>query len=203
LNKRIIITQLLLFLSFSVYSFEFGNNLSLGVLGLGVSPKYKDVGWYFFGNVINFTHQSPRGLGVKASPLHFSFNDEGSDVLIFSLTFLNASLFYNFLRNENFILGPFSSIDAVRHNRPGFFELHTGLIFSIRNKNFWETDFYNGNSIIGIDFLTVELGYKYNNKGNQGFYAYIGLDLLTSIFVSLIDYKNDNLGKYRREHPTF
>ena len=198
--KRMIIIQLL-FLSFlPVYSFEYGNNLSLGVLGLGVSTENENLFLYFYGNVVNFTYQSSGGFGLKLSPLHFSFYNEGFGD--FSLTFINTSLFYDFFQHEHFILGPFGSINAVKYNNPEFFELHAGITFSIRNINFWDFEFYN-DSIFGFDFLVVELGYKYNNRGKQGFYTFIGMDLLTTLYSYSATRKKDDIEKYQKEHPTY
>jgi hypothetical protein len=197
MNKKIVIIQFLLFLSYRVYPFEYKNNLSLGVLGIGFFPENGSAGSYFFGNVINFTYQSTSGFGIKISPLHFSPTHEGK----VSLTFINTSFFYNFFRDEHFILGPFSSINAVRHNRPGFFELHAGLTFSIRNINFWDPDFYK-DRIIGLDFLIVEAGYTYN-KDRQGFYATIGMDLLTSLYTFAASQRKEDIDKYQKEHPTY
>jgi hypothetical protein len=198
MNKRIIIIMQLLFFSFlPVCSFGYGNNFNLGVLGLGVSTENEPPFLYFYGSVINFTYQPAGGFGVEISPLHFSSNNEGS--CDFSLTFINTSLFYDFFKHEHFILGPFGSINAIKYNNPEFFELHAGITFSIRNINFWDTDFYK-DSIFGFDFLAVELGYKYNNRGKQGFYAFIGMDLLTTLYSYCVSHKGD-IEKYQKEHP--
>jgi hypothetical protein len=200
MNKRIIIIQLL-FLSFlPVYSFEYGNNLSLGVLGLGVSTENETPFLYFYGNVINFTYQPIGGFGVKLSPLHFSFNDECSGD--FSLTFINTSLFYDFLNHGHFILGPFGFINAIKYNNPEFFELHAGITFSIRNIDFRDVELYK-DSIFGFDFLVVELGYKFNNRGKQGFYTFIGMDLLTALYSYSVTHKKDDVEKYQKEHPAY
>jgi hypothetical protein len=198
-NKRIVIMQFLFFLSLRVYPFEYRNNLGLGILGIGVSFENESPGGYFFGNVINFTCQSSSGFGVNVSPLHFSTYTKNPE--LFSLTFINVSVFYNFLDNEHFILGPFGSISAINYNCPDLFELHAGITFSIRNIDFFGDSLYN-DSKFGFDFLVVELGYKYNNKGIQGFYASIGMDLLTALYYHAKAGKDD-VKEYQKEPPVY
>jgi hypothetical protein len=200
MHKRIVIVQFLFFLSFYAYAFEYANNLSLGVFGMGISPTKKNPGAFFFGHVINFNYQSTSGFGVNISPLHFSWYDEAFRT--FSLTFINTSFFYDFLKDEHLVLGPFGSLSAIKHNCPVFFELHGGITFLIRNINFYDPDFYK-DSIFGLDFLVIELGYKYNNKGQYGFYANLGMDLLTLTYAHFATQKKDEIEKYQKEHPVY
>jgi hypothetical protein len=194
--KRIVIAQFLFFFSSYAYSFEYANNLSLGVFGMGFSPTKEGSGAYFFGHVINFNYQSTSRFGVNISPLHFSWHDEAFRT--FSLTFVNTSFFYDFLKDEHLVLGPFGSLSAIKHNCFNFFELHGGITFSIRNINFFDPDFYK-DSILGLDFFVIELGYKYNNKGQHGFYVNIGMDLLTFAYAHFAAEKKDEIEKYQKE----
>jgi hypothetical protein len=200
MKEKIVITQCLFLLSLSIYPLEFENNLSLGVLGFGVFPKNGNVGWYFWGHVGNFTYQSTNGFGLNISPFHIFYNLEDSGGLL--LTFVNTSFFYNFLRNEQYILGPVGSMNAINYNHPGFFEVQAGIRFSIRNINFWDPDFYK-EGIFGFDFLIAELGYRYNNKDSNGFYAIIGVDLLTGVYSYAASQKKEDIEKYQKKHPTY
>jgi hypothetical protein len=198
--KGIVIMQLWFSLSLPIYSFEFGNNFSLGVLGFGVSPKNGSAGWYTWGHVGNFTYQSEYGFGVNISPLNFFTNNEDSDS--FFLTFVNTSFFYNIFRDEHFILGPVASVNAIDYKHPGFFEVHGGIRFSMRNLNFWDPGFYKDN-ILGFDCLIVELGYRYNNKNGHGFYTFIGADLLTGVYYLAAIASDADPKKYQEEYPAY
>jgi hypothetical protein len=200
MNKRKIILQFLFLLSFSVYSFELGNNIRPGVLGLGFSTENENHSWYLYGGVLKFTYQSTNGFGVGISPFHFSFMNEGSSY--FSFTFINTSFFYNIFRDDNYVLGPFCSINVLKYKNPGFFEVHAGITFSICNISFWDVDLYK-DSILGYDFLIVELGYKYTNEGKQGFYAFIGTDLLSGFYNLAAVAVGGDAEKYQKEHPTY
>ncbi|MDR0387027.1 MAG: hypothetical protein LBH57_03230 [Treponema sp.] len=198
--KKIVVMQFLFFLSFRAYSFVPGISLNLGVMGIGVSFENTNVAGYFWGNIGTFAYQSSWGFGVNVSPVHF-FSDM-NDPTSYSLTFVNTSVFYNFLKHDHLILGPFGSVNAVMYNRPDFFEFHGGITFLIRNINFFSPDFYK-NSILGVDFLVVELGYTYNNKGGQGFYIRAGMDLLSILFQSKQTELKEDFDEYQKEHPVY
>jgi hypothetical protein len=201
MSKRIIIMYLLLFLSYHIYAFEhkYGSgDLSLGTLGFCIFPEKEYVNGYVFGRVLDFTFQSYSGLGITISP--FNFFVYNSDVAYLFLTFINTSIFYNLFRDEHFILGPVGSINAINNRYPDFLELHTGITFSMRN--FFEYDFYK-NSIFGFTLLTVEAGYRYNNKGANGFYASISMDFISALYGYLAGEKKDAAEKYQKEHPPY
>jgi hypothetical protein len=200
LNKAIIIIQLLFSLSLPVYSFELRNNIRFGIFGLGVSSENKSASGYMYGGAAKFTYQSDHGFGGEISPLHFSYINEGSGY--FALTFINTALFYNFFKHENFVLGPFTSINAIKYKDPGFFELHAGIRFSVCNISFWDLDLYK-DSIFGYDVLIIELGYRYNNRGKHGFHAFIGTDLLTGLYTLAAIASGDNIKKHQEEYPTY
>jgi hypothetical protein len=200
MSKGIIIIQLLFSLSLPVYSFDLRNNIRFGNLGVGVSPENRSPSWYAYGSAIKFTYQSDHGFGIEVSPLHFSSINEGSNY--FSLTFINTSVFYNVFKDDNFVLGPFFSINAIKYKNPAFFELHTGITFSICNISIGEHNLYK-DSIFGYDLLIIELGYKYNNNGKQRFYAFIGTDLLSGLYLFAGLASGDNIKKYQEEHPTY
>jgi hypothetical protein len=113
---------------------------------------------------------------------------------------IKATNFYNFFKDERFVLGPIGSINAINNIFTDFFELHTGITFSIRN--FFDYDFYK-NSIFGFTFLTVEAGYRYNNKGANGFYASISMDLISALYGYLAGEKKDEAEIYQKEHPLY
>jgi hypothetical protein len=184
--EKKVVAYFLFFLSFHVYSLEYKNYISLGVFGIDISSENKNAGFNFSGYFINLSYQSSRGIGIDISPLHYSSNIKNPDLL--SLTFVNVSAFYNFFKNDYFILGPFGSINAINYNRPGFIELHTGIKFSIRNIDFSGNYFYK-DSIFDFDLLVIEVGYKYNSKGRQGIYAFIGVDLLSTLYNYAINKK--------------
>jgi hypothetical protein len=199
MGKKIVVAQFLFLLSFHIYSLENKYDISLGVFGISISSENESTGFYFSGYAINLSYQSSIGIGINISPLHYSFNIKNPDV--YSLTFINVSAFYNFLNTNYFILGPFGSINAINYNRPNFIELHTGIKFLIHNIDLSGNDLHK-DSIFGFDLLVIETGYKYNSEGGQGFYAFIGVDLLTTLYNYAINRK-DNFKNHQKEQRIY
>jgi hypothetical protein len=199
MEKKKIIAHFLFLFSFHLYSLEHRNYISLGVFGIDISSENENDGFNFSGCFINLSYQSSGGIGIDISPLHYSVNIKNPDIL--SLTFVNISAFYNFLKNDYFILGPFGSINAINYNRPDFIELITGIKFLIRNIDLSGNDFYR-DSIFGFDLFAIEVGYKYSNMGRQGFYAFIGVDLLSTVYNHALNRKND-VKKYQKDQLVY
>jgi hypothetical protein len=179
MRKKILVLLLLIFSLSTLYSLEEEFSLSLGVLGLGFNSDFETAGGYGNGRFLNFMYQSSTGLGFSLSPLVFFHNDMDNQ----SLTFVNGSLFYNFLikthvrTGEGFFLGPSIAVNAVRSEDPTFVEFRSGLFFSLRLFDI----LYTANNRFAIDIFFVELGYKYNKIDRHGFYAHIGFDLVAMI----------------------
>jgi len=167
--------------------------IGFGYLGIGFTADANNKDGYLFGCLLNFMYQSEIGLGITASPLTFfiNFNDYNN----YSLTFVNLSLFYNFLYNmqEYLVLGPFVFIHAIKYDNPGFIEFRSGFRFSLRNREI--SSFYFKDSMFNSDLLVIEPGYKYNKTTGHGFYVHVGIDLL--IALGLLGNKNDIENYYR------
>jgi hypothetical protein len=183
------------------YSFEPKNNISLGVLGIGFSADEGGAGLCFAGDVVRFSFPLSRHLGITATPFRFTVDHSGAA----NGSFLNLSFFYNILAKEdNVILGPFASVNALHYYNPASFEFHTGLTFSLRNINFTGIPFRK-DSIFGSDFLVIELGYTYHSKKGHGFYISAGMDILTTLFfVAGGEVKDtEEYKRFRKEHPEY
>jgi hypothetical protein len=199
LKRPLIFLPFMILFSLRAYSFEYNNNLSLGVLGFGMSFENKEFNGCFSGHIFNFMYQLESGFGINVSPLHFSLNDNKS-----LITFVNTSVFYDFIKkNDDFILGPIISVNAVNYNRPNFFELHGGLRFSVHNFNRWDSDFFEKSSLWGYEFFVVELGYTYNNRDQQGFYAFIGMNLLSGLYYLAAMIRGEEIEKHQKEIPAY
>jgi hypothetical protein len=182
-----------------VCSLELENSIGLGILGIGISGSMKSNEVYVYGDLFNFLLQSDIGVGINISPL-IIFSGI-NDINTFYLTFVNTSIFYNFLKNKNIILGPFISINGVRHNHHGSFEFHSGLMFLMRNMDF--NNYYpTSGSLFGRDFLFAEVGYKYNNDNQGIFYAHLGIDILSALYLVGMG-KKDDIDKYQKEHSLY
>jgi hypothetical protein len=172
-----------LFSSLGVYPTELKENISFGALGAGIDT-WNNKG-YIQGSVLSFLYQSDPGFGIQLSPLNFFMNIKDNND--FSLTFLNLSFFYNIIRDEDIIIGPFASINALNYNRLDFFELRSGVLFKLRNISFEGIAIQgmpnNSRELFGFDLITVEAGYKFNN-GRHGAYGYLGVDLLGALLIS-------------------
>ena len=168
LKKYIII--LLIFITFNAYP-ETG--ISFGVLGAGFSNANGTNSGNYFGRFLYLYHETDTGFCIAASPLILSMKI--NDLADYSLTFVNAFLYFNFLKSyEGIVLGPVVSFHTVAYDNLGFFETHFGLQFSFKDMEESSDDsiFFKGH-----EFIVVELGYKYN-KQQKGFYAYAGVNLL-------------------------
>jgi hypothetical protein len=185
--------------SSNVWAFEFEKMTSLGILGVSIFSSTESSDVYMQGRFFNFLLQSDVGVGVSISPL--ALYSCINDTSIFYLTFVNLSIFYDFLKRNNFILGPFVSTNGVKYNRLDFFEFRAGLTFSIWNVN--SNDYHSpDSSLFELNFFFAELGYSYNNDTQGKFYAYLGIDILAGLYVMGMG-KKDVFEKYQKEHPSY
>jgi len=171
--KRNIIVILLFFHLVPLYSLDSSFGIGLGFLGFGFNYDAKHTNGAFCGRVLDFIYQSEIGLGITASP--FTFSIDLKDSTNYSLTFVNMSFFYNFLKESGgrFVLGPSVSIQAVDYNNSGFLEFRAGLTFHLRD---------NTNKFFNNDWLLIEAGYKYNKTSSNGFFAHIGFNPIAFLY---------------------
>jgi hypothetical protein len=108
---------------------EARSELILGVFGAGLSSDTGISGGRLFGRFLSFEYWPKTGWDMRLSPLHFSTDIKNKEE--FSLTFVNASLFYDFIKSADYVCGVFASASAVNYSRPDFFELRSGLVFLI------------------------------------------------------------------------
>ena len=171
-------------LSINLYSLELDTSFGLGFFGYGSSNTGETRQGYIQGRFLNFYIQSDFGLGIIISPLAINigiYNNTDS-----YMTFINCSIFYNAFSilsttNNQFILGPFSSINALKHNQLDYLEYRAGLFFMLRDTNSGGSLSTNGIKF-GRDLLFVEVGYSYS-KDNRGFYANIGIDIFAVLYI--------------------
>jgi hypothetical protein len=170
-----------------------------GSVGVGFSSDNKEgPALRLSGNFFEFMYQFDNGINLKISPLYFATYGEYD----LSLIFINTSFYYDFLESEYFILGPFAAVNALKYKSPDFFEVQAGVTFAIHNLDFSMANLYTY-SMLGFDFLVIKAGYKYNNKNGHGFFAFIGLDLLTTVYAYVRGHKEDEAKNYQREHPVY
>ena len=177
-----------LFMVFSInlYSLELDTSIGLGFLGFGFSNTDEIGQGYVQGRFFNFFLQSKPGLGIIISPLAINvgiYNSSDS-----YMTFLNCSVFYNVFSlfstmNNYFILGPFSSINAFKHNQLDYLECRAGLFFMLRETEVDGSSFLGGIKF-GRDLLFAEVGYSYSKDNKNGFYANIGIDVFAAILYT-------------------
>ena len=177
--KKTLFFIIFLLIGASMYSDEGDFSLSLGVLGVGFNSETGIDGGYYYGRPLSFAYYSETGLGIVASPFVFF---SGIKENVFSCTFINASILYNFFKQKrgNLVLGPSAGVRAVGLNNPAFFEFRSGFVFSLRNIPF--DGYYSNNSIFDSDVISIELGYKYNEADKHGFYSQISLDLIAALW---------------------
>ena len=178
MKKKILVLLLLLFSLSALHSLEGEFSISSGVLGLGFNSDFETFGGYSYGRILNFMYQSSDGLGFVISPLVLFNNDffnyaDNYSPFYSSLTCVNGSIFYNFLKktSDELILGPSIAVNTVNFENIAFVEFRSGLIFSLRS-------IYAKNNMYDTDIFSVELGYRYNNIDRHGIYFHIGFDLV-------------------------
>jgi hypothetical protein len=154
--------------------------ISWGILGAGFSAnKYPDSG-YVYVQALNFSYQTSFGLGFSASPLDAYYYFVGKNNS--SITFVNISSYFDFLKDDSLLLAPFVMLRSIDLDELYFSELRTGVRFSINN--LYELFSYNNelDRLIFKNFsLIAEIGYHYN-KFQQGYYAYLGIDIISALF---------------------
>jgi hypothetical protein len=195
--KKMVIVLLLFFSLSTLYSIDNKKNIagiSLGVLGVGLNSDQGISGGYVYGQIFNFIYQSKIGLGLNVSPLFFymGINNENYS----SITFINVSVFYNFFKpkSENFSLGPFVSLNAIKYMQPENFELRLGFSFSLLR--------FDSFGIFSQNLFIIESGYKYNRINNHAFYVQAGMDLAFVLaFFSALG--ADDVRGYYEKNPSY
>jgi len=195
MNKSMkkIISLLFLFFTLNVlYPDETGTfGIGLGDANLGYRTGIENV--YIYGHIINIMYQFNNGLGLAVSPFFYSGVYDNSSFNS-SLTFVNINLFYNFIKpfDNDFpiALQPFVSVNMVSYNDPDFFELRSGLRFSMRGVN----------GIFFLEGFIIETGYKYNRINEHGFYISIGTDLI-ALFYAMGQSKINDIEKNPEKYP--
>ena len=192
--KKIIIL-FCLFLCFlgALHSLDGEFGISFGFLGLGYdyNVENNEGHFFYFGRLLNIMYQSETGIGVTLSPINFSVNVINNDNYV--LSFVNAFVYYNFFNRmrERYMLGPFVSVHAVDIRDMGFFEIRSGLKFSLRNTPIFTLGargYRHDGSIyedrtFHFDMIVLELGYKYNRHNGSGFYAFFGMDIFPALIT--------------------
>ncbi len=167
-QKLIIFLLLLFLLPINIYSGDF--HISPGVISVGISNEDGFEDGYLLGHFLDFAYQSENGFGFDVSPLSIYWSMKDTSVL--SSTFVNATVYYDLLKDGNFVLGPFSTIHMLGNNKPEYFRLQSGLLFSICLFDDDSVSYYDN-----INIINVELGYIFTNI-TSSFYAQIGIDVI-------------------------
>ena len=200
--KRAFVLLFLLFSLSALYSLDGDFGISLGFLGIDFNTDMKDINSHIYGRFLNFIYQSDSGLGLAISPFIFSlgydFADDAPQVFTdWSITFLNASIFYNLLKSsETLIFGPFAAVSALKYGNPSSFEFRSGLTFSVRSLDYL---YASRDNIFFIDIIDIELGYKYNKNDRHEFFVNIGFDLVSVLWL-FSNLKQDDYNNYMKEH---
>ncbi|MDR0720965.1 MAG: hypothetical protein LBF78_15150 [Treponema sp.] len=176
--KRTIIILLFLIISIKAYS-QWGINW--GILGVGLSGTKLPDGGYVYIQALDFSYQTNSGLGFAASPLdvyHYFYGKENN-----TITFVNISSYFDFVKDESLLFGPFAKIRTVDYNKLDFLEFRAGIKFSINLSEIFDSGNETGRLVFKNFSLMIEAGYNYNNKIQHGYYAHIGMDIISALFL--------------------
>lgn len=178
--KKAIIGLLFFLTTASTYS-QVGVNW--GVLGFGFSGTQSIDNGYVYAEAMVFSYTTNFGLSFSVSPLNIQhyFVGENND----TITFVNVSGYFDFFKDDSVLFAPFAMVRVIDCNKFDFMELRCGIKFSINN--LFEI-FGSNKPIDSMIFkylsLVVELGYIGHdyNKVQQGYYAHIGIDIISALF---------------------
>jgi len=138
-------------------------------------------------------------IGLKITPITIKYTlgvDEAEKNNISELNLFNISLHYNLLDNEEYILGPFFSLQYFTINDWKIYSLqdttfNAGLKFIIRGD---EYDFIGKNYNAEFDF-----GYRYNRYNGHQIYFSIRADFIpVIIFIGEIGKSRNSDKKFER-----
>ncbi|MDR0558042.1 MAG: hypothetical protein LBG43_09325 [Treponema sp.] len=179
--------------------------LILGNVSGGLDTDFSSIDYYMSLKFLDFNLQG-RGAGMSFSPFIFKWHvdslarktldyDDSLDgaktnlgsLENFTLTLINSHVYYNFLKNKHFLLGPFLGVNALCVTNMDVFEITAGIVFSVRGA----FERFSGLDLpIFFELLQIQMGYKYNNERKGQFFAQISLDL-TFFFASA--YKDETI----------
>jgi hypothetical protein len=177
--------------------------LILGNVSIGLDTDFSSADCYTSFEFLDFNLQGRTGVGASFTPLKFKgdiyffkgLSGEDNEAIKnnanfgerndFSLTLINAHVYYNILKDENLMLGPFLRVNAVSISEIDAFEFTTGVVFSLRS----EMEGLDTILPVFCEFVQFQMGYKYSNEktGKGWFFVQVGVDL-TGFFVGI--YKN-------------
>ena len=197
--KRRFIFIMLISFAINAYSLEIDTGLSLGTLGVGFNINKEGNNGYWYGRILNFICQFNNGLGFSFSPIAFSADVEDTGDV--TCTFVNTSVFYNFFKEymQEIILGPFVSLNSVEGSDLKYYMFNAGVAFTLRSFGFIDSNYSESNTCFKPEFVYIELGYKYKNNNNHGFYAHAAVDL---IHIILFFFSNKGEETYKEYNPS-
>lgn len=152
----------------NAYTDERDNSLSLGSCGVRAVCEDGSFDWLYLGRLFDYEHRFRNGLAFLFSPCSFSLDMDTSNAQLF--TVLDTSIAYDVVKDDMVALRPLASLGLLSDNSRGVVESRFGLQFSLRQ--------FSEESIVRFDYVSIEVGYKTNYRGAEGFYADAGVDLL-------------------------
>jgi hypothetical protein len=187
--KKPAILIFIFFVTCAVYSLDAEGSLDFGILGLGISSEKGIFDGIIFGHVPDITFQTSVGFGMNLSLMDFSFGFR--ELNIISLTFINALIFYDFIKDKDIIFGPFCSLNMINYDRVDYFKFKSGLTFSLRDSG--------DGGIFSFNYLYLESGYKYDNTGGEhSIYIQFGVNLLWPMLIGgSMNSNRDNSASYQ------
>ena len=194
---------LLIINTISSINAEANNEFSLQVAnyGTGVNFLKKQINLELSAEIFNlFFENYIKNTGLKISPLNIRAifgNDEAEQNTLYEMNLLNICSYWNLLDEEEYIFGPFCSLQYFGINNWEKIDLqnitvNSGLKFIVKS------DDYN---FIGKNYSgEMEIGYRYNYYNGHQIYVNMKVDLITSfIFIGKIgqffnsNQRNDNI----------
>jgi hypothetical protein len=175
--RKTIIGLLFLLTSINVYPQA---GINWGILGSGFSGTKGIDGGYVYAEALVFSYEANFGLGFSVSPLNIQYYFAGKKNDI--ITFVNVSGYFDFFKDDSLLLAPYVMLRVIDCNKFDFAELRGGIRFSINNLlEIFGSDKEIDRLIFKNLSLMAELGYSYN-KAQQGYYAHIGIDIISALF---------------------
>jgi len=154
------------------FTWNFGN------IGLGINYSAgDDDNVEFCVSVLNFTiEQKDINIGFEFSPVKYWHLFKLQDEIDTKFSFINAYMYWDLIRNNTILLGPFASMNYLYVNTVSGININEyvfsgGLRFSYKLRHINK---YNG------QILSAEIGYR-NISGSNKFYFSVNVDIILGL----------------------
>ena len=167
MNKKLFLLLTFLFFVSCLYGNDIRFSFDIGQISFGGQMNSKEKDWAIKGDFLDFAFSDyESGFGMSFQPLSiYSIANDENEKVQFGL--FNFTFFYDIFHfKKNIELKPFFSIKTLNPQNLKFYNIESGLKFSILEKT----------NKLRIEGLTASVGTRFS-EGKFNLYFDIGMDL--------------------------